>query len=302
MRSTSTNYLSEVHYGRKDRIPIRPKVADNIKNGPWQRNNTLAMPAVSLTKTHCTGYDDRAPMQSSIISTARFLKGCQESSQYAKNDDERNKVKVKSFYDHKNLVVSVIHLIRNPFDNMISRMHHGMKIRRKKLGLSEEQAKAFMSSEKGVQSWCSVADSAFWMDTKVPQNITKKGKLKRKPWDLNILLKIPCHSELFRYVEWHNAAIRMIQQEKLRSMVVYYEDYETNYNATVDSILNFLDLTREAEPLPFSSGKTYRDIFFSPAVQEATKEALQVMASKELWQILKRYFPSPTTSSSVAAK
>ena len=302
MRSTATNYLSEVHYGKKNRIPVRPNVADNIKNGPWQRNNTLPMPAVTLTKTHCTGYDDRAPMQSSIISTARFLQGCRESSQYANNNDERNKVKVKSFYNHKDIVVSVIHLIRNPFDNIISRMHHGMKSRRKTLGLSEEQAKTFMSSERGVNTWCSVADRAFWMETKVPKNITKKGKLRRKPWDLNILLKIPCHSELFRYVEWHNAALRMIQQEKFRSIVVYYEDYETNYNATVDSILDFLDLTREAEPLPFSTGKTYRDVFFSPEVQEATKDVLQVIASKELWQILKRYFPSPTTSSSVAAK
>jgi hypothetical protein len=291
MRSTATNYMSEVHFARTELVPVRPD-SDNVAHGPWQRNNSLAMPRVALTKTHCTGYDDRAPLQSSIISTRRFLEGCAQSSQYADLDNLKNKTKVKSGYDHTGLVVRVIHLVRNPFDNIISRMHHGMRIRRKEFGLTEEQSREFMSSPTGVMAWCRIADRAFWMAREVPKKIKNKHKLRRKPWNLNLLLKVPCHSELFRYVEWHNAAIRMIEEEQLPSLVVYYEDYNTNYNQTVDSILDFLDLTREAEPLPFSSGKTYRDLYFSPEIQETTKELLKVMASKELWQILQRYFPS----------
>lgn len=296
MRSTATNYLSEVHFARSDRIPVKPK-ADNIANGPWQRNNSLPMPPVVLTKTHCTGYDDRAPMQSSIISTERFLDGCKRTSQYADLYDKTNHSKVKATYDHKDLVVSAIHLIRNPFDNIISRMHHGMKTRHKALGSTDEEIRAFMTSTKGVMSWCDIADRTFWMESEVPKNITNPNKLKRKPWDLNILLSLPCHSELFRYVEWHHAAIRMIEQENLRSMVVYYEDYETQYNETVNSILKFLNLAYEAEdPLPFKTGKTYRDTFFTQEVQEKTRDALEVMASKELWQILRKYFPSTTAA------
>jgi hypothetical protein len=250
------------------------------------------MPRVALTKTHCTGYNDRATLQSSIIGTKQFLKGCARSSQYADIDDVKNRSEVKTVYDHQGLVVGVVHLIRNPFDNMISRMHHGMKVRSKKRGFSHELMNQLMSSTSGFLAWCTAADNAFWMAREVPKEIINDEQLKRKSWDLNLLLKLPCHSELFRYVEWHNAAIRMIEQEQLPSLVVYYEDYNTNYNQTVDSILDFLDLTREAEPLPFSSGKTYRDLYFSPEIQETTKELLKVMASKELWQILQRYFPS----------
>jgi len=294
-RSSSTNYISEVHYAHYDRlkrIPVRPD-EDNVLNGPWQRNSSLPMPPVTLTKTHCTGYDDTAPMQSSIISTERFLKGCREGVKYRRDNDLKNHAKTKTWYDHEGLVVSVIHLIRNPLDNIISRMHHGMKTHREEYGMTPEQAKNFMSSGVGVSKWCEVLDRKFWMSPRrVPKKITKHGKLKRKPWDLNILLKIPCHSELFRYVEWHNAAIRMIEEEQFKSMVVYYEDYETNFDETIDSVLDFLNLTRATDPLPFTGGKTYRDQFFSPQIQKATKEILQVIASKELWQILSKYYPS----------
>jgi hypothetical protein len=289
MHSTATNYAMELHY--KDEIlPVRP-TEDNIANGPWQRNNTLPMPPMALTKTHCAGYSDRAALQNSIISAERFLNGCAGSSQYVDAQDRSNHTKLRSNYQHKDLVKSVIHLIRNPFDNVISRMHHGMKIRQKRIGFSDEITHKFMESPEGVMRWCAISDKAFWMEREVPKTITNANKLRLIPFDVDLLLKVPCHSEFFRYVEWHNAAIRMIEEEKLPSMVVYYEDYETNYNQTVDSILEFLDLSREAPPLPFKAGKTYRDLFFPEETQRATKHLLKAMASKELWAILRRYFP-----------
>ena len=300
MRSTATNYAMELHY-KADMVPIRPN-KDNFVHGPWQRNNTLPMPPLALTKTHCAGYGDRAPLQNSIVSTERFLNGCTESSQYRDPNNRSSHAKRKSNYKHEGLVESVIHLIRNPFDNVISRMHHGMKMRQKRLGFSADQIRTFMESPKGVMSWCKISDRAFWREREVPKKITNKNKLKRIPFDANLLLKVPCHSEFFRYMEWHNAALRMIEQEKFPSLVIYYEDYETNYNQTVDSILDFLNLSREAPPLPFKTGKTYRDLFFPEETQQATRRLLKAMASKELWSILKRYFPSTPSNTTSAIK
>lgn len=295
MSSTASNYAMEIHY-KDEMVPVR-QTKDSIAHGPWQRNNTLPMPPVALTKTHCAGYSDRAALQNSIVTTERFLNGCAESVQYVNPKDPSNHAKKKSKYLHKDLVTSVVHLIRNPFDNVISRMHHGMKMRQKNIGFSEKQIRKFIESPEGVMSWCTISDKSFWMERELPKNITNKNKLKRIPFDANLLLKVPCHSELFRYVQWHNAALRMIEQEKLPSLVIYYEDYETNYNQTVDSILGFLDLPRAAPPLPFKTGKTYRDLFFPEETQRATKHLLKAMASKELWAILQRYFPSPSSFS-----
>ena len=299
MRSTATNYAMELHY-KDEMLPVCQN-KDNIAHGPWQRNNTLRVPPTILTKTHCAGYSDRAALQNSIVSTERFLSGCQESTQYIDPNNRSNHVKKQSSYEHKDLVKSVIHLIRNPFDNVISRMHHGMKMRQKRLGFSAEQIRRFMESRMGVMTWCTISDKSFWREKQIPTKITNKNKLRRIPFDADLLLKVPCHSEFFRYVEWHNAAIRMIKQERLPSMIVYYEDYETNYNRTVDSILDFLDLSREAPPLPFKTGKTYRDMFFDAKTQKATKELLKAMASEELWEILREYFPSSSSSNSSAA-
>lgn len=296
MRSTGTNYLPELHYTKTERIPLRPE-PDIVSNGPWQRNNSLPLPPVVLTKTHCAGYKDRTSYKDSIISTAGFLEGCATSIQFADYNNLKNRLKVRTKYDHKNLVVSVVHLIRNPFDNIISRMHHGMKIRQQELGLSDEVMQKMMSTPAGVMAWCKVSDNAFRLENQLPKrNAKDKNFPGKKTWDLRLLLNIPCHSEIFRYVEWHNAAIRMIQQEKFRSLVVYYENYETKYNQTVDSVLEFLGLTREAEPLPFRTGKTYRDHFFTQNFQDRTKEAIQGMASDELWQILRKYFPSGSST------
>lgn len=288
MRSTASNYAMELHY-KEERIPVRQE-SDNVANGPWQRNNTLPLAPLALTKTHCAGYDDRADLKHSIITADTFLQGCTKTTQYVDPSDQTNHDKMTTRYNHRGLVTSAVHLIRNPFDNVISRLHHGIKRRKKRLALADEEYHNLVESRDGVLAWCNISDKEFWGGYDVPTTLTDKNYLQQIQCDVNLLLSVPCHSEIFRYVQWHNAAIELIKREKLASLTMYYEDYETNYNQTLGSLLSFLNLSQKQSPLPFKEGKTYRNLFFSKRVQRNTWKLIETLASEEAWELLQRYF------------
>ena len=46
------------------------------------------------------------------------------------------------------------------------------------------------------------------------------------PAEIKELMKdVPCHSEFFKYVSWHNHVVEMTWNEDYPSLAVYYEDY-----------------------------------------------------------------------------
>ncbi|KAL7559967.1 hypothetical protein ACA910_022457 [Epithemia clementina (nom. ined.)] len=58
-----------------------------------------------------------------------------------------------------------------------------------------------------------------------------------------------CRIELFRCVQWHSHAIQMtIKLLSIPVHYLYYESYTTNYNATVQDILQFLQQPAKAKP------------------------------------------------------
>lgn len=90
-------------------------------------------------------------------------------------------------------------------------------------------------------------------------------------------------------LQWHNLAIRVIDDLGLPSLLVYYENYETDFNATTDEIFHFLELTTVGDIPQFIAGKDYMGYFSSSEV-EAARHLMKVISDRQTWNIIKRYF------------
>lgn len=101
--------------------------------------------------------------------------------------------------------------------------------------------------------------------------------------------KVPCYSDWFRYVQWHDLAMAAVERMNIPLHDIYYEDYTHNYNATVRQLNAFLELDTLIDAETFVSGKTYRHVFSYEDVQNA-RELVKYLATKPLWNKLQHYF------------
>eukprot|EP00548_Thalassiothrix_antarctica_P003983 CAMPEP_0194136912 /NCGR_PEP_ID=MMETSP0152-20130528/6849_1 /TAXON_ID=1049557 /ORGANISM="Thalassiothrix antarctica, Strain L6-D1" /LENGTH=116 /DNA_ID=CAMNT_0038833721 /DNA_START=94 /DNA_END=444 /DNA_ORIENTATION=- len=99
----------------------------------------------------------------------------------------------------------------------------------------------------------------------------------------------PCHGEVFKYVQWHNLAFEITERRAMDSLVVFYGDYETNFNQTLDTILDFLELPKAETPLPFEPGHKYSE-YYMPSDKQQIRQLVKEIADPITWRHLERYF------------
>ena len=138
--------------------------------------------------------------------------------------------------------------------------------------------------------------STIWNNRSQLASYIPQKKLALLPYDPIPYLHIPCHSDFFRYAQWHNLAVKLINQKKLPVLVVHYETYETNYNSTVNQIMDFLNQERVDSPLPFQTGKTYRDVYFTADQQDSVKAMIKEIVEPATWKALRGYFARSSTN------
>lgn len=208
-RSAATNYATEISIDHGDLVPLPKSNGDEARKGPWQSNPKLPLPSKRvLCKTHCKGYWDYDSVAGSVQTIDSFLDGCRESLQRRNTSTpSSNRNKLRLYYNTQGLVDSAIHLIRDPFDNIISRIHHGMRHRHKEeyANMTSADLETFLKSKKAVTSWCKTIDEHFWKKQQVTAgwNINNET-LSMLPYDPTPYLDIPCHGEFFRHAQWHN--------------------------------------------------------------------------------------------------
>ena len=175
-------------------------------------------------------------------------------------------------------VAKAIHLIRNPFHNIIARYH----LEHKHAGDKDKQAwlNAHPNDKEGLQEYCKGLDERYQEED---EKYFGKDKVP----------KAPCHGEFFKWTQWHNLAIegiKLIEQDHpVPTLLVYYEDYTTKFNQTVDRILDFLELEEEGYRREFAARSAYGGYFSDEQVRSARKLVKRV-ASDETWALVKHYF------------
>jgi hypothetical protein len=185
---------------------------------------------------------------------------------------------------HPTLVEKAVHLIRNPFDNLVSRFHHEQKEHKKRH--DTQWTRRYSNDPRGFRKWCADEDTLFRSHE---QSIDWKS-LGYDPHKMQMHFEgVACHAEFFRYVQWHNLAVVAVQKLDIPVMYVHYEDYTTDLKGETDRMLQFLNLERVGILPTFDSNKDYSD-YFSLEERAAASELMRVAASDEGRKLMERYW------------
>jgi hypothetical protein len=69
---------------------------------------------------------------------------------------------------------------------------------------------------------------------------------------------------------------------------LFYENYTTNFDETVGTVLDFLNLENVAPAPEFYKGKHYEH-YFEPHESRKGARLIQKMATAEAWEVVKHY-------------
>ena len=247
---------------------------------PWDRPDT----GVVLTKTHCEGRCVDCPPEQWLLTQNEFEHGC---CRYARLEDVGKR---KLYYDIS-LVDRAVHLIRNPFDNIVSRFHH-----ERNPHFKQGARGLYDNTPAGFRKFCKERVDHLTVD---PDSDDDAGDSKPLPpiderlW--NMLKGVPCHTDFVRYIRWHNLAFEMSKSKNIPSLIVHYENYGTEWNKTVTQILDFLGQHPVAEPGSAFRAKSYPD-YYESSEKETVKHVFKSLSSEDSWSHIGHYFEIDTGS------
>eukprot|EP00548_Thalassiothrix_antarctica_P007979 CAMPEP_0194139862 /NCGR_PEP_ID=MMETSP0152-20130528/9456_1 /TAXON_ID=1049557 /ORGANISM="Thalassiothrix antarctica, Strain L6-D1" /LENGTH=393 /DNA_ID=CAMNT_0038837841 /DNA_START=177 /DNA_END=1358 /DNA_ORIENTATION=+ len=248
-------------------------------------NNRRKLPdRFVITKTHCGSRCNYCGPNTYITTPANFLRDCLTSEPIFQTPSNRQKVSL--VYDPER-VKRVIHLIRNPMHNIISRFHNQVKHR------IEKRDKAwtdfYTNDAGGFHKWC------------------EKSRIKYRKEDIQFfgseskIPRAPCHGEFIKWTQWHNLAfesMNILQQQSYnlvpkRRVVpylrVFYEDYTTNFRRITGSILDFLNLKQISPFQEFVARDDY-DKYFTVNQLIDVQNLVESFAANRTWNNVKHYF------------
>ena len=178
------------NYGHEDRYSLtNVPLLKASPSGPFvlQPNETLPTTYI-LTKTHCGGRCVTCRPRNYIEDEHSFMSRCAQGS---KKIVDTTKVKKKTVNYDPHLAQRAIHLIRNPFDNVVSNfhleMHHRVKIK------DAKWLETFTNDMVGFRRWCSYMDARFQEEEK-----------QLLPKDFMLIMTnehVPCHAHFYRYAK-----------------------------------------------------------------------------------------------------
>lgn len=269
--------------------------ASGTETGKSGHYNIPPEGASILTKTHCGSRCTFCPPEKYLETWQSFLIKCLSGSRSipitedkdtaAYGESHANVGYRKEFMTyHPSVVEKAVHLIRNPFDNLVSRFHHEQKEHKKRRDM--KWTERYSNDAYGFRKWCADEDLLF------------RSKEQRLDWEelgyettkMKMHFEgVPCHAEFFRYVQWHNLAINAVQKLNIPVIYVHYEDYTTDLEGVTDRILEFLDMPRIGKLPTFDSNKDYSD-YFSSEERAAASELMRVLASDGCRKLIVRYW------------
>lgn len=221
------------------------------------KQNVLPVPPSSasiLTKTHCGIRCTHCPPYMYMENEETFYQRCLSGSRKVPDNNKKNKSgemlsrKYKKEYVtySPNLINSTIHLIRNPFDNAISRFHHELKEHAKNPSKYQYWIDRYPRNKDGFRKWCNDEYTMYGRDEE-EFNWAKYFGKEDDEQEKNIIdyfEGVSCHAEMVRYALWHKLALRTVDRLGVPVLYVYYEDYAVDLEGEANKLLKFLNLPR----------------------------------------------------------
>jgi Sulfotransferase domain len=273
---SASNYADETPTGKQG---IKELVYPDKPQGPFWIKPEASPDFVEptkyiLTKTHCGIRCTMCPPEKYAESTYSFRRNCFKTKWIDVQSTNNTKTRVFGSYEPDDLAKTV-HLIRDPFDNVVSRYHLERQ-------LPGRKAAEYPESREGFREYCKAIDSLH--------STNEKRALFLDNEILEIMKIVPCHADFFRYIEWHNLAFVTTRDLEVEAFVLHYDWYTTRYEQVAKELLAFLelDIHKDGELTPFVPGKVYP--YFTAEEKLAVKRAFRIMASPQCWRHVEGYF------------
>lgn len=187
----------------------------------------------------------------------------------------------------------MVHLIRDPLDVIVERMHQ------------HQENGRFNDTETGLLAWCAHVDSQF--------SGSGDGAALLKGDVLDINYKgIPCHSEILRYIQWQSDAIELAKQSHVPTQVLHYEDLTIRAVSTekakhtMQNLLDFLEIpaslatTEAVAQSPFVTASSQQPIsyrhLYSRNLVASIARFVKALSSPVCWEYVRRYFTAEGSS------
>jgi Sulfotransferase domain len=273
--ATATQYGAEVTVDtEEDPTPLLPQSPDGPfwdAYGKIGKNRSLPSKYI-MTKTHCGGRCVKCPASEYVTNAKAFYATCERTSGFRRHQHfELSSSRAE--------VAKLIHLIRNPFDNIVARFHLEQKHIVEK---SPHLEATIPKNATGFRKWCSELDKVFsFEDSKF---FTSEQR--------HLMELVPCHSEFFKYAQWHRLLIEAVD---LPTLVVFYEDYHYAQNVTSQKIFDFLEQEAINGLSPFRSPPVYSG-HFRRSEKDTAKILLENLSSTAAWALIRRYFEDPSSN------
>jgi Sulfotransferase domain len=279
--STASNYGPEQKRKGLDTKGVNATtVLPVFSRGPYWRNPLKQHPkSVVLTKTHCGGYCHDCLPSTWIETPHSFLAHCATTDDRPVKDATNGgrQAANRHVYDYKE-VTRAVHLIRDPVDNMVARYH--LEVIRVTALNQTDMMERYTYDAEGFANLCA--------DSTLDREGHKDSRMDPKVFKL--IETIPCHIDLVRYVQWHNLAFLTTQEAlNLPTHILYYEDYGSDFEGTLQSLLEFLELPNTGHRLDFQPGKSYHNYFSDDQISRM-RTAVMMLALPITWKHLERYF------------
>lgn len=228
-----------------------------------------------LTKTHCGGRCNRCSLHQYVEMQHTFSRRCFEGHRVSKDENGAPTSTLVSY--SKEHVQRAVHLIRDPFDNVVSRFHLTIKhfVER-----NQTEAARYPKSKAGFLTFCRDQGRRYRRDE-------QESRFYEDVFDE--ARNVPCHADFFRYIQWHNLAFTTTWNLRIPTMILHYENYTYDLGQTQQALLDFLEQEGVHEPPLFINGKTYRE-YFTEAEIQAVSAMFSTLAMAKTLEHTKHYF------------
>jgi len=186
-------------------------------------------------------------------------------------------------------ISKVIHLIRDPFSNIVSRFHSYLFEKNAKHAAHElPNLSPSNRNAEGFKVWCRAIDTDATLSELEQESTLIPREIKE------LMEQVPCHSEFYKYVSWHNHVVEMAWNEDYPSLNVFYEDYatETEQRQQAIKMSEFLDEPIVDIDKVLSESlvvRSYRDHYTVNERLNAEK-LVKALSLRNTWILLERYF------------
>lgn len=269
-----------------DSIPV---YTDHI-NGPFAFSQTLRLPPSGyvLTRTYCAGHCNQCLPDYYVKPPAQHWLECHSGVRFStkfRGDDGRGNT--ITYYD-KQLPNRYIHLIRSPLTHVAARFEHEFDV----WTLQQQFTKIAMypNGMVGFRKWCKEYDDELYDG----HNFELEKSYYLTDPELQRLAKlIPCHSDFYRVVNWHNNAFKNQDSEEMAGKpikLIYYEDIVANPDIVVDDLLRYLELPKLKMHYSELYEIAHNEPYYDENDMRNIKEYVKRLSDDQTWANLSPYF------------